>query len=68
MILLAQPGAGAGRSRRLRGGRVIAALDAAVEAATGEQEVHGIGYCIGGTALSLAMGWLAARRQKQRVT
>jgi polyhydroxyalkanoate synthase len=45
---------------------VIAALDA-VEAATGEREVHGIGYCIGGTALSLAMGWLAARRQKQRV-
>ncbi|WP_339020412.1 class I poly(R)-hydroxyalkanoic acid synthase [Aeromonas salmonicida] len=45
---------------------VIAALDG-VEAATGEREVHGIGYCIGGTALSLAMGWLAARRQKQRV-
>ena len=45
---------------------VIAALDA-VEATTGEREVHGIGYCIGGTALSLAMGWLAARRQKQRV-
>ena len=45
---------------------VIAALDA-VEAATGEREVHGIGYCIGGTALSLAMGWLAARRQKQRM-
>lgn len=45
---------------------VIAALDGA-EAATGEREVHGIGYCIGGTALSLAMGWLAARRQKQRV-
>ncbi|WP_439842088.1 alpha/beta fold hydrolase [Aeromonas taiwanensis] len=44
---------------------VIAALDA-VEAVTGEREVHGIGYCIGGTALSLAMGWLAARRQKQR--
>ncbi len=37
---------------------VIAALDG-VEAATGEREVHGIGYCIGGTALSLAMGWLA---------
>ena len=32
-----------------------------MEAATGEREVHGgIGYCIGGTALSLAMGWLAA--------
>ncbi|PTT51337.1 class I poly(R)-hydroxyalkanoic acid synthase [Aeromonas sp. HMWF014] len=45
---------------------VITALDG-VEAATGEREVHGIGYCIGGTALSLAMGWLAARRQKQRV-
>ncbi|MGY3943427.1 class I poly(R)-hydroxyalkanoic acid synthase [Aeromonas tecta] len=45
---------------------VIAAMDG-VEAATGEREVHGIGYCIGGTALSLAMGWLAARRQKQRV-
>lgn len=45
---------------------VLAALDG-VEAVTGEREVHGIGYCIGGTALSLAMGWLAARRQKQRV-
>ena len=45
---------------------VLAALDG-IEAATGEREVHGIGYCIGGTALSLTMGWLAARRQKQRV-
>jgi len=37
---------------------VIAALDA-VEAATGEHQVHGLGYCIGGTLLGVALGYLA---------
>jgi polyhydroxyalkanoate synthase subunit PhaC len=38
---------------------VIAALDA-IEAATGEREVSAVGYCIGGTLLAVALGWLAA--------
>ncbi|MCL4778590.1 MAG: class I poly(R)-hydroxyalkanoic acid synthase [Gammaproteobacteria bacterium] len=37
---------------------VIAALDA-VEAATGEHEVSAVGYCIGGTMLAVALGYLA---------
>jgi polyhydroxyalkanoate synthase len=37
---------------------VVAALDA-VEAATGEHEVHGLGYCIGGTLVGVALGYLA---------
>jgi len=37
---------------------VVAALDA-VEAATGEHEVHGLGYCIGGTLIGVALGYLA---------
>ena len=37
---------------------IVAALDA-VEAATGEHEVHGLGYCIGGTLIGVALGYLA---------
>jgi polyhydroxyalkanoate synthase len=37
---------------------VIAALDA-IEAATGEHEVSAVGYCIGGTMLAVALGYLA---------
>ncbi|MDH5255213.1 MAG: class I poly(R)-hydroxyalkanoic acid synthase [Gammaproteobacteria bacterium] len=39
-------------------GGVVAALDA-IEAATGEREVHGLGYCIGGTLIGVALGYLA---------
>ncbi|ABV87075.1 class I poly(R)-hydroxyalkanoic acid synthase [Shewanella pealeana] len=45
---------------------VILALDA-IEAETGEREVNGIGYCIGGTLLTAAMAYLAGKRRKQRV-
>jgi polyhydroxyalkanoate synthase subunit PhaC len=37
----------------------LAALDA-IEAATGEREVSCIGYCIGGTLMSTALGYMAA--------
>ncbi len=37
---------------------IIAALDA-VEVATGEHEVHGLGYCIGGTLIGVGLGYLA---------
>jgi len=37
---------------------IVAALDA-VEAATGEHEAHGLGYCIGGTLIGVALGYLA---------
>jgi polyhydroxyalkanoate synthase len=37
---------------------VIAALDA-IEAATGEHHVSAVGYCIGGTLLGVALGYLA---------
>ncbi len=39
---------------------ILAALDA-VEQATGEAEVNAIGYCIGGTLLSIGLAWLGAR-------
>ncbi len=37
---------------------IVAALDA-VEVATGEHQVHGLGYCIGGTLLGVALGYFA---------
>jgi polyhydroxyalkanoate synthase len=39
---------------------IIAALDA-IEAATGEHNVSAVGYCIGGTLLAVALGYLASK-------
>ncbi len=38
---------------------VLAALDA-IEAATGERQANAVGYCVGGTLLSITLGYLAA--------
>jgi len=40
---------------------VFAALDA-IEQATGEKKVTAIGYCVGGTLLSTALGYMAATK------
>jgi polyhydroxyalkanoate synthase len=45
---------------------VLPALDA-IESVTGEREVNGIGYCIGGTTLVAAMAYLSGKRRKQRI-
>src|SRR6266446_1171526 len=37
----------------------LAALDA-IEQATGETQVHSIGYCVGGTLLSITLAYMAA--------
>jgi polyhydroxyalkanoate synthase len=41
---------------------VLAALDA-IETATGEKQVDAIGYCVGGTLLSITLAYLAAKKQ-----
>src|SRR6201991_851805 len=38
----------------------LAAFDA-IEAATGEKRVHAIGYCVGGTLLSITLAYMAAK-------
>ena len=43
---------------------VFAALDA-IELATGERDVAAIGYCVGGTLLSIAMALMAAKGDKR---
>ncbi|HEY6024572.1 MAG TPA: class I poly(R)-hydroxyalkanoic acid synthase [Pseudolabrys sp.] len=47
----------------MRGG-VITALDT-VEAVTGEKQVNAIGYCVGGTLLSITLAYLAAKRENR---
>ena len=45
---------------------VLAALDA-IEQATGERSVNAIGYCVGGILLAMALAWLAARNESDRI-
>ncbi len=42
----------------------LAALDA-IEKATGEREVNAIGFCLGGTLLASALGYMAARNDSR---
>lgn len=44
----------------------IAAMDA-IASITGEKQVSAIGYCLGGTLLSITLAWLAAKGQGNRV-
>jgi polyhydroxyalkanoate synthase len=46
---------------------VLAALDA-IEKATGEREVNAIGYCLGGTLLACALGYLAQKKDERVVS
>ncbi len=43
---------------------VITAIDE-VAAATGEKQVNAIGYCVGGTLLSITLAYLATKKQKR---
>ena len=45
----------------------LAALDA-IKQATGEDEVHTVGYCVGGTLLAVTLAALAARGDKRIVS
>lgn len=40
----------------------LAAIDA-IKAATGEEKVNAVGYCIGGTLLATALAYMAAKKQ-----
>jgi polyhydroxyalkanoate synthase subunit PhaC len=43
---------------------VIEALDK-IELATGEKQVNALGYCVGGTLLSITLAYLAAKKKKR---
>ena len=45
----------------------LAALDA-IKQATGEEKVHTIGYCVGGTLLAIALAAMAARKDERIVS
>jgi poly[(R)-3-hydroxyalkanoate] polymerase subunit PhaC len=45
----------------------LAALDA-IEKATGEREINAIGYCLGGTLLAAALGYLSAKKDSRIVS
>jgi polyhydroxyalkanoate synthase len=45
----------------------LAALDV-IEEITGEKKVHTAGYCVGGTLLSIALAYLAAKKQNRALT
>jgi polyhydroxyalkanoate synthase len=45
----------------------LAALDA-IERATGEKGINAVGYCLGGTLLATALGYLAAKKDKRIVS
>jgi polyhydroxyalkanoate synthase len=57
--------AGKGLADYIRQGP-IEALDA-IERATGEREVDMFGFCMGGTLAAIALAWLAAKGEGQRV-
>ena len=46
---------------------VLAALDA-VEEATGEKQIHTIGYCVGGTLLAITLAYLATKQDARVVS
>lgn len=43
---------------------ILEALDA-VEKATGQNEINAVGYCVGGTLLSMTLGYMAAKGDKR---
>jgi polyhydroxyalkanoate synthase len=45
----------------------IAALDA-IEKVTGEKKAHTVGYCVGGTLLSITLAYLAAKKKSRAVS
>jgi polyhydroxyalkanoate synthase len=46
---------------------ILTALDKVAEA-TGERRVHAVGYCVGGTLLAVALGYMAANRDERIAT